>query len=55
MLDDDGRVTVLGEVKRDNAMLKKLRTSYLARFADAPPAPQTKKCGDEARQLAWRL
>ena len=55
VLDDDGRVVVLGEAKRSNAMLDRLLTQVLDRFADVAPGPETKKRGDEARQLAWRL
>ena len=55
VLDDDGSVVVLGEAKRDNAMLAKLRTDCMTRFAKAAPTADTKKRGDEARQLAWRL
>lgn len=55
IVDDDQRVIVLGEAKRDVAMLDKLRASMLDRFALEEPGPETKKRGDEARQLAWRL
>ena len=53
ILDDDGRVVVLGEAKRDTAMLEKLRTNVDRRYAGAAPDMTTTK--DEARQLAWRL
>lgn len=55
ILDDDGRVVVLGEAKRERGMLDKLRVAVETRFAAAEPATDTKKRGDEARQLAWRL
>jgi hypothetical protein len=55
ILDDEGQVVVLGEAKRDIRMLGKLRAQVLQRFADALPSEETKKRGDEARQLAWRL
>lgn len=55
ILDDEGRVVVLGEAKRDAAMLTKLRAACLARFSGRAPGPDSKKRGDEARQLAWRL
>lgn len=55
VLDDEGRVVVLGEAKRDVNMLEKLRVACLERFAGAAPGPETLKRGDEARQLAWRL
>lgn len=54
ILDDRSRV-VLGEAKREVGMLEKLRRRVLERFADEPPGPETKRRGDEARQLAWRL
>jgi hypothetical protein len=53
ILDDDGRVRVLGEAKRDTAMLDKLRTTVESRYRDEAPDMSTPK--DEARQLAWRL
>jgi hypothetical protein len=55
VLDDAGRVVVLGEAKRDNRMLDKLHAACLARFSDACPDDTSKKRGDEARQLSWRL
>ena len=55
ILDDDANVVVLGEAKRDVAMLDALLASVRERFTLAPPGPETKKRGDEARQLAWRL
>ena len=55
ILDDDANVLVLGEAKRDVAMLDALLESVRERFSDTAPGPETKKRGDEARQLAWRL
>lgn len=55
ILDDDANVVVLGEAKRDVAMLDALLASVRERFTLAPPGPETKRRGDEARQLAWRL
>lgn len=55
IVDDDGHVLVLGEAKRANDMLDRLLSGMLERFADRSPGPETKKRGDEARQLAWRL
>jgi hypothetical protein len=55
ILDDDGRVVVLGEAKRAASMLDRLVTAVMDRFGAAPPGEETKKRGDEARQLAWRL
>jgi hypothetical protein len=53
ILDDDGRVVVLGEAKRDTAMLETLRCAVDRRYAVA--APDMTAAKDEARQLAWRL
>lgn len=55
ILDDSGRVVVLGEAKREQGMLPKLVFSVSTRFSTAPPDDESKKRGDEARQLAWRL
>ena len=55
ILDDHGDVVVLGEAKRDVAMLDALLNEIRERFSHAPPGPETKKRGDEARQLSWRL
>jgi hypothetical protein len=55
ILDDHGDVVVLGEAKRDVGMLDALLDEIRERFSDIPPGPETKKRGDEARQLAWRL
>ena len=53
ILDDNGRVVVLGEAKRDVGMLQTLRSNVIHRYTDAPPDMTGSK--DEARQLAWRL
>jgi hypothetical protein len=50
-----GAVAVLGEAKRAAAMLERLAQAIGQRFGDAPPGEDTKRRGDEARQLAWRL
>jgi hypothetical protein len=55
ILDDDGRVVVLGEAKRGNGMLAKMVSVMSERFADRAPGDDSKKRGDESRQLAWRL
>lgn len=55
ILDDDGAVVVLGEAKRDVGMLDKLERAVSERFGDVAPDDESKKRGDEARQLAWRL
>ncbi|MEU8799557.1 hypothetical protein [Spirillospora sp. NPDC048819] len=55
ILDDESNVVILGEAKRDTGALKPLREGALSRFADKAPGPETKKRGDEQRQLAWRL
>lgn len=55
ILDDTGRVVVLGEAKRSTPALTALRAGALTRFADAPPGPETARRGDEQRQLAWRI
>ena len=53
ILDDSGRVVVLGEAKRGTAMLETLRVNVENRYTTAAPDMTTAK--DEARQLAWRL
>ena len=53
ILDDAGRVVVLGEAKRDTKMLTSLRAAVETRYTRAAPDMTTAK--DEARQLAWRL
>lgn len=55
IIDDQSHVVILGEAKRATAALEPLRTGALHRFSVAPPTPETKKQGDEQRQLAWRL
>lgn len=55
ILDDAGRVVVLGEAKREVRMLDKLLEQMSARFAAAAPTEDSKRRGDEVRQLAWRL
>lgn len=55
ILDDTGRVVVLAEAKRAVAMLDKLVAAMNERFATEAPTDESKKRGDEARQLAWRL
>ena len=55
ILDDHGQVVVLGEAKRSAAMLDKLLDDVRSRFSRAAPGPDTKRRGDEARQLAWRM
>lgn len=53
ILDDTGRVVVLGEAKRDTAMLAALRANVEDRYTATAPDMSTVK--DEVRQLAWRL
>jgi hypothetical protein len=55
VLDDDERVVVLGEAKRATKMLAKLLQDIDTRFAQSAPNEDSKKRGDEVRQLAWRL
>lgn len=55
ILDDAGRVVVLGEAKRDAAARVRLQAAVIRRFGDNAPDDTSKKRGDEARQLAWRL
>ncbi len=55
ILDDDSQVFVLGEAKRATPALAGLRDGMLRRFAAASPGPETKKRGDEQRQLGWRV
>jgi hypothetical protein len=55
ILDDRGDVVVVGEAKRDVGMLSKLVEAVTQRFGGAAPDDSSKKRGDEARQLAWRL
>jgi hypothetical protein len=55
ILDDLGKVVVLGEAKRDAAMLSRLMRGMAERFAHSAPDDVSKKRGDEVRQLAWRV
>jgi hypothetical protein len=55
IVDDKSRVIIAGEAKRSNAALIVLRERVQKRFAEEPPGEESKKRGDEARQLAWRL
>lgn len=55
VLDDAERIVVLGEAKRDTRMLPRLLEAVGSRFAEGAPDEESKKRGDEARQLAWRL
>ncbi|KRF29479.1 hypothetical protein ASG91_00120 [Phycicoccus sp. Soil802] len=55
ILDDTGRVVVLGEAKRSTPALVTLALRAIERFGDAAPSDETKRRGDEQRQLAWRL
>ncbi len=55
ILDDAGNVVVLGEAKRDVTMLAPLVRGMEERFSSTPPDDDSKKRGDEARQLAWRV
>jgi hypothetical protein len=51
VLDDDSRIVILGEAKKESAELDKLERG-LVRYLDVEPEP---KRADEPRQLAWRL
>jgi hypothetical protein len=55
VVTDDGAIAVLGEAKRAAAMLERLAHAVGQRFGDTPPGEDSKRRGDEARQLAWRL
>jgi hypothetical protein len=55
VLTDAGTVAVLGEAKRAATMLDSLATAVRQRFGHAQPGEDSKRRGDEARQLAWRL
>jgi hypothetical protein len=55
VLTDQGTVAVLGEAERDAGMLDPLTDAVRRRFSQAPPGEETRRRGDEARQLAWRL
>jgi hypothetical protein len=55
ILDDAGHVMVLGEAKRSTPALATLARGAVDRFGDTAPTDDTKRRGDEQRQLAWRL
>jgi hypothetical protein len=55
ILDDDGAVRVLGEAKRSTPALSALRRGVVERFGHETPTVESKRRGDEQRQLAWRL
>lgn len=55
ILDDDGAVRVLGEAKRSTPALSALRRGVVERFGQEAPTVESKRRGDEQRQLAWRL
>ena len=55
VLDDDGSVRVLGEAKRSTPALSTLMRGAIERFESKMPDVETKRRGDEQRQLAWRL
>lgn len=55
ILDDTGRVVVLGEAKRSTPALATLARGAVERFRDVAPTDDTKRRGDEQRQLAWRV
>lgn len=55
VFDNDHRVLILGEAKKDAPFLSKLASRAVERFAFEMPGLETKKSGDEIRQLAWRL
>ena len=55
ILDDAGGVVVLGEAKRSTPALAALARGALERFGQTAPTDETKRRGDEQRQLAWRL
>ena len=52
ILDDVGHVVALGEAKRDVGMLPKLVEATVGRFSAQGPDEESRKRGDEARQLA---
>jgi hypothetical protein len=55
VITDAATVVVLGEAKRAAGMLDSLAYAVRQRFSQGPPGEETKRRGDEARQLAWRL
>jgi hypothetical protein len=52
ILDDEGKIVVLGEAKRALRMLDNLISIVLRDYRDADPGPEGR---NEPRQLAWRL
>jgi hypothetical protein len=54
-IDDDDHVVVLGEAKRESPMLDRIAKGVVERFGSTAPTEDSKKRGDEVRQLAWRL
>ena len=55
ILNDDGTVRVLGEAKRSTPALSSLRQGAVNRFGKGTPTNESRRHGDEQRQLAWRL
>src|SRR5690349_126420 len=55
VFDDEGRAVCLGVAKSDVAMLSSLDDGMQCRFLVAEPTTDSKKRGDEVRQLAWSL
>jgi hypothetical protein len=55
VLTDAGTIAVLGEAKRAATMLDSLVAMVRQRFGHVQPGEDSKRRGDEARQLAWRL
>lgn len=55
ILDDGGAVRVLGEAKRSTPALSVLKHGAVERFGHETPPVESKRRGDEQRQLAWRL
>src|SRR5690349_18635482 len=51
VLDDDSRVRVLGEAKKESKALDRLECGLLEHLGEEPDPRR----GDEPRQLAWRL
>jgi hypothetical protein len=55
VVTDRGTVAVLGAAKRAAAMLDALAQAVRQRFSHTAPGEETRRRGDEARQLAWPL
>jgi hypothetical protein len=55
VLTDDGTVGIVGEAKRAAGRLDPMVQAIRQRFSGVQPGEETKRRGDEARQLAWRL